>query len=183
MSEIYRNAVNEIMGGKDGICAWANSKLGYLAERKAKADRVAKDDPDYDRWVKATGFAPLTESDEFEKWVWFFSMLIDGQSKEAFGREIHYSLEDCIFYKANQELKKKGTDAFSPGYHAELFEDASLKWSVIRSVEGVEEFPEGSYDELKERIRARRSEVFVKHKESEHKRARLVALDLALDNL
>ena len=183
MTEIYRNAVIEIMGGKDGLCAWAASKLGYLAERKAKCDRVAQDDPDYPRWVKATGFAPLTESDEFEKWVWFFSMLIDGQSKTVYGREVHYSLEDCIFYKVNQELKKKGTDSFSPGYYAELFEDANRKWSEIRSVEGVEEFPEGSYDELKERVQARRSEVFVKHQESKHKQARLLALDLCLKNL
>jgi len=182
MDTIFKEAAIEIMTGKDGLCAWASSKLGWLALRKAKQDLVSRDDPDYDRWVRSTGFAPLTESDEFEKWVWFFSSLIDGQSKMIYDAEVNFSLEDAIKYKADQELAKKGTKSFSPGLYAELREEAEMKWSEIQSVEPIAQFPAGSYDELKARLQERRSTVYLKHKESEHKTRRLDTLDLAILN-
>ena len=72
MQTIFKEAVNEILGGKDGICAWMGQTLRAKALRLELWKNRDESDPDYNRWLKLTGLEHFDEEKEiaeFAKWV------------------------------------------------------------------------------------------------------------------
>tara|TARA_A100001035_G_scaffold258819_1_gene235801 strand:- start:9 stop:572 length:564 start_codon:yes stop_codon:yes gene_type:complete len=187
MQTIFKEAVNEILGGKDGICAWMGQTLRAKALRLELWRNRDESDPDYKRWLKLTGlenFEEEKEIAEFAKWVSLASGLIDGQEREFFGMFQDYSLDTTVKYRSDQQLKLK--QARSPKYskseHDRLRNEDELVWSWVQSAEETEIWPEGSYDELKAKLRER-LETVKGHKESPYKEARIQTLTLAISEL
>ncbi len=186
--QIFRDAVNEILGGPDGVCAWAGSTLRTKALRLEMFRNRDEECPDYNDWLELNGLEHFDEqhaNEDFGQWVSLFSMLIDGQSREAFGVWTNYSLKNSVKYRSNAQLNfKQAKDArFNDSEHKRLREEDALVWSAVQSAEETDVWPEGSYDLLKEKISKRRREVLIKHKESDHKIERMTTLDLALAEL
>jgi hypothetical protein len=184
MESIYKQAVNEMMSGRDGMCAWAGEKLRYLALRQDSWSKRDETDPDYKDWMIDNGFEAGTEGDEFERWVWFFSGLIDGQVREIYGRPVESSLKKAIMYRSNiqRDYKQAQDSRYNEGEHRRLREEDHTVWGIVNSAEEDATFPEGSYDTLKEKLEERRQTVKDKHKESPYKQERLTTLDLAISN-
>ena len=184
MESIYKQAVNEMMTGRDGMCAWAGSTLRYLALRRDTWSKRDESDPDFGRWAEMNGFESGTEGDEFERWVWFFSGLIDGQVREIYGRPVESSLQNAIKYRSDVQLnyKQSKNPKYNSSEHSRMRDEDELVWSIVRSAEEEAVFPEGSYDQLKEKLQERKQTVQDNHKESPYKQERLTTLDLAISN-
>lgn len=189
MESIFKQAVNEMMTGRDGMCAWAGSQLRYLALRQDTWSKRDEADPDFTRWASMNGFESGTEGDEFAKWVWFFSGLIDGQIREIYGRLVTSSLENAIKYRSDLQLhyKQSQNPKYDSAEHARLREEDELVWSMVRSAETLEDnefnYPADSYDLLKEKLEERKQTIITKHRESAYKQERLTTLNLAISNL
>lgn len=188
MESIFKQAVNEMMTGPDGMCAWAGQTLRHLAIRRDTWSKRDEEDPDFARWASMNGFESGTEGDEFEQWVWFFSGLIDGQVREVYGRPVTSSLENAIKYRSDLQLhyKQSQNPKYNSAEHLRMREEDELVWSIVRSAETLDDadnpYPTGSYDILKEKLEERKYTVISKHKESAYKQERLTTLDLALSN-
>ena len=186
--QIFREAVEEILGGPDGGCAWIGNTIKEKAKRLELWRNRDESDPDYNRWLKINGleyFDEQKENDEFDQWVFLGSALIDGQQRELFGMLRNYSLDTTVHYSSDKQLnlKQSRNSAYSKSEHDRLRDEDALVWSYVQSAGETDIWPDGSFDTLKEKIRERRSEVAVKHKESDHKKERLLKLDLALSEL
>ena len=186
--QIFREAVEEILGGKDGVCAWIGNTIKAKANRIAKWQKRDETCPDFREWSAHNGFEDFDEAyelDELSKWVSLGEALIDGQQRTIYGSLVNYSLKGTIQYQYLKQLDfKQAQDArFSDSLFREYRNEAKTIWSFVESSDETDIWPDGSFDTLKEKIRERRSEVAVKHKESDHKKERLLKLDLALEQL
>jgi hypothetical protein len=186
--QIFKEAVEEILGGKDGICAWIGNTLKYKAERINKWQKRDETCPDFKEWSAVNGYEDYNEAyelDEFAKWVSLGSGLIDGQQRELYGTLVSYSLEGTVKYQFRKQLDFKQTQdsRFSDSLFREHREDSQLVWSFVKSADQTDIWPDGSFDTVKEKLKERRTEVAVKHKESKYKEERLLKLDLAIGQL
>tara|TARA_R110002012_G_scaffold129801_2_gene282261 strand:- start:365 stop:928 length:564 start_codon:yes stop_codon:yes gene_type:complete len=186
--QIFKDAVNEILGGQDGVCSWAGNTLRTKALRLELWRNRDESDPDYNRWLRINGLEHFDEhhaNKDFGQWVSLFSMLIDDQQRELFGTLQNYSLDTTIHYRSDKQLNfKQAQDArFNDSEHKRLRDEDALVWYAVQSAEQTDVWPEGSYDLLKEKISERRREVLIKHKESDYKIERMTTLDLALAEL
>jgi hypothetical protein len=151
------------------ISAKAGQILNPMADRAIKAQAHDESDPDYREMINVMGFNTGDELDEPEKWMWFFSELLDSVAvRQRDGTYQTFTVEASIKYFWFQMLQRKGTTAFDQGVCDELREEAKARWSYLSSVEPVAEYPEGSWDILKE-IASETLASVSKWKDGDHK--------------
>ena len=86
--QIFKDAVNEILGGQDGVCSWAGNTLRTKALRLELWRNRDESDPDYNRWLRVNGRKNFDEhhaNKDIEHWESCFSMVTDGQQRELCG--------------------------------------------------------------------------------------------------